>query len=176
MSKRTTVFHGQLFDVVRTRARDAQGALHDVEFVRSRDVVRVYAFSTDWRYAYLISERRPGYRRPRLRVISGGVDRGETPLQAAKRELREEAGLHATKLVRFHTSRQSLKVLVTVHHVLALGARKRYKQLLEPLERIAIRKVAVSKLSELVWNGSFAEDDVAFAILKIMRWRGREQG
>ncbi|MEP6717408.1 MAG: NUDIX hydrolase [Terriglobia bacterium] len=40
----------------------------------------------EWKYAV---------DRPSLEVVSGGVEPGEEPLEAAQRELREEAGLEA---------------------------------------------------------------------------------
>lgn len=44
----------------------------------------------------LVREYKYAIGRPSLEAIGGGIDPGETPLQAARRELREEGGLLAT--------------------------------------------------------------------------------
>lgn len=54
----------------------------------------VLAMSED-REVWLVREYKYAVGRPSLEVIGGGVDPGETPLEAAKRELKEEAGLTA---------------------------------------------------------------------------------
>jgi ADP-ribose pyrophosphatase len=46
---------------------------------------------------HLVREYKYALGRDSLEVISGGIDEGETPLAAAQRELREEAGLAAAE-------------------------------------------------------------------------------
>jgi ADP-ribose pyrophosphatase len=50
-------------------------------------------------FAHLTSEYRYAVERESVEVVSGGVEVGETPLEAAKRELREELGLEAREWV-----------------------------------------------------------------------------
>src|SRR5688500_18030787 len=46
---------------------------------------------------YLVREYKYAAGRDSLEVVSGAIDTGETPLEAARRELREEAGLIAAE-------------------------------------------------------------------------------
>jgi len=50
---------------------------------------------SDRHEVWLVREYKYAIRGPSLELIGGGIDPGETPLEAAQRELREEAGLIA---------------------------------------------------------------------------------
>ncbi len=54
---------------------------------------------TDSREALLIREFKYGVERDTLELISGAIEESESPLDAAKRELREEAGFEAAEWV-----------------------------------------------------------------------------
>ena len=50
-------------------------------------------------YAHLVDEFKYGVQRVSREVISGGLEPGETPLDTAKRELKEETGLDAREWI-----------------------------------------------------------------------------
>lgn len=62
-----------------------------------------------------------GLARPSIEVPGGHVDPGETPLAAARRELREETGITARRMTRLRTFIPSIKIQQSVHAFVAQG-------------------------------------------------------
>jgi ADP-ribose pyrophosphatase len=102
-----TIFEGGFFDVVRERVRYEDGSEHERQFARHPGAVAILAHD---------SERIFMVRQPResvdegdlLELPAGKLDaEAESPLDCARRELREEVGLRAarwTELKRIYTS------------------------------------------------------------------------
>ena len=90
-------FEGRLFDVRVDRVRLPNGRRTTREIVIAPDSVCIVPVDEDGN-VYLVRQ----YRKPPdtvlLEVVAGGVDEGESPEEAARRELQEEAGLTAESL------------------------------------------------------------------------------
>jgi ADP-ribose pyrophosphatase len=88
------VFKAELFTVreIEIEANKKKFIQHDV--IRN-PVVTVFALN-DNNEIYLISQFRRLLERTTLEAVAGFIDEGETPLIAAKRELKEEIGLQAS--------------------------------------------------------------------------------
>lgn len=86
------VYSGRIFTVRRDRLRSpATGRNHDFDIVDAPDWVNVVALTGDNR-VLLIRQYRAGTRSITTEIPGGTVDPGETPLEAARRELLEETG------------------------------------------------------------------------------------
>jgi len=81
---RERLFAGRVFDVVREDGKDV---------VVHAPAVAVVALDAD-DHVVLVRQPRAGARRQLLELPAGILDEGEEPLAAARRELREETGLH----------------------------------------------------------------------------------
>lgn len=95
-------WHGRIFDVERLRVELPDGSSGEREVVRHHGGAGVVAVR-DGRIC-LVRQHRVVVGRVTLEIPAGKVDPGEAPEDAAARELREEAGLVAGRLVPLLTS------------------------------------------------------------------------
>jgi ADP-ribose pyrophosphatase len=84
------VFEGVIFDVYKWSEKAFDGSTLIFEGLKRADTVSVIALSEG--QAYYCWQEQPG-REPFLSLFGGRVERGEDPLEGAKRELLEESGL-----------------------------------------------------------------------------------
>jgi ADP-ribose pyrophosphatase len=78
------LFEGKIFDVERREG---------LEVVVHGPAVAIVAVDRE-RHVTLVRQPRPAAGGPLLELPAGGVEPGESPLECARRELREETGLH----------------------------------------------------------------------------------
>ena len=96
------VFTGPVFSVESGVVKEPGGVRARRDVVRHSSSVAVLPVHPDGTIT-LIRQYRYAFRKRVIEIPAGRIDRGETPLQAAKRELREEIGLGARvweKIVR----------------------------------------------------------------------------
>lgn len=112
--------------------------LDDYPIIESRDWVCVVTVTTE-QEAVLVQQYRHGAERVTLEFVAGGVDPGEEPLAAARRELLEETGYEADEwqLLR-RVSPDTTRHGNTAHIYLATGARCVADQCLEPAEDVSV--------------------------------------
>src|SRR5262245_5889114 len=89
-----TVYHGKLLHVLEDQVRLPDGKTAQREYIRFPGAVMMVAF-LDARTILLERQFRYPLRRHFHEIPAGKIDRGEEPLAAARRELREECGYEA---------------------------------------------------------------------------------
>jgi ADP-ribose pyrophosphatase len=83
-----TVYDGKLIDVTVERWGE-----HEREIVEHPGAVAIVAVDTE-EHIWLVRQLREATRRELLELPAGTAEPGEDPLETARRELREECGLH----------------------------------------------------------------------------------
>lgn len=120
--------------------------------------------------ALLIREYAAGTHRYELGLVKGRIDAGETPEQAADRELKEEAGYGARSLVVLRQI--TLAPTYMTHATTLVLARDLYPERLigdepEPLEVVPCR---LDALHELILREEFSEGRSIAALFLVREW------
>ena len=113
-------------------------------------------------------QRRYGMRKPSVEVPGGHVDPGETPLEGARRELREETGLAASRLTHVVTCLVSIKVQQPMHVFLAEGL-KRGSRHLDADEEIECVRVPLDEAVERGIAGWIRHGPSLLALLAVAK-------
>ena len=116
--ERRLLYSDRYFDVVGLGAGDADGS-----FLASRPAVAVVAIDDDGGW-WFVREPAPAAASAAIVAVTGVVEGAETPTASADRELREELGRAAGRLVHVGTIRPWVKYLdLTVDVCAAIGLR-----------------------------------------------------
>ncbi len=121
-------------------------------------LIKVYRFTLD---------------REMIEAIAGGMDEGETPREAAERELREEAGITAGELIPLGVVDQLTEVVSSPNH-LFLARRLSFAPAdPEGSERITPIRVPLDEAVRWVMAGTVTQAASATLILKATHHLGR---
>ena len=115
---------------------------------------------------YLTEEYHYGVERVTVEAISGGIDKGETRLQAAKRELKEETGLTAKKWDYLGFVDPFTTVVVSPNHMFLARGLSQSTASPEETEKINVIKVPLKKAIKWVLEGKITHSATATLILK----------
>ncbi|MBN1772497.1 MAG: NUDIX hydrolase [Deltaproteobacteria bacterium] len=154
--------------LVRMRLRSPRtGRTHTFYELRFTDWVNVVALTDDGR-VLLIRQFRAGTRSVTLEIPGGLVEPGESPLAAARRELREETGYEAP------TWRPLGAVLPNpaiqgnrCHTFLACGAHRVGEPQLEAAEDIDVEPTPLAEIPALAASGAIDHTLVLSAFLRL---------
>jgi ADP-ribose pyrophosphatase len=115
---------------------------------------------------YLTKEYHYAVERVTIEVVSGGIEQGETKLEAAKRELREEAGLKAEKWIKLGIIDPFTASVVSPIELYLAQKISKVKETPEGTETMEIIKIPLKKAIQWVYEGKITESGSVVVILK----------
>jgi len=144
----------RVFSVHRVRARSPRtGGEHDFYTIDASDWVNIVALTPD-DCVVMVRQYRHGADRVTLETPGGMVDPGETPAQAAARELLEETGYAADEVVPLGGVNPNPALFSNrLHGFLARGARKVHEVRNESTEETHVELVPLARMREEVRAG-----------------------
>jgi len=137
--------------------------------LKGGDFVTIAAF-TKSKEAILVKQYRPGPEQVLVSFPEGAIEKGESPMIAAARELEEETGYRAKKIVLLKNFRMAYRVDQRIC-VLALDCEKTSVQQLDSTEFIEIFTLSIEKFTALLTNSaddSFTTVDAGFLALHFL--------
>ena len=159
-----TVYRGPVFSIESGILREPGGVRARRDIIRHSGSVAVLPVHDDGR-VMLIRQYRCAYGKMVIELPAGRIDRGETPLRAAKRELREEVGLGARsweRLLRILPSPGFCDETVTIYRATGFFASASEP---DPDERIEIRDLSLPAALDLVAKGRIEDAKTLVALL-----------
>ena len=123
----------------------------------------VSVLATDGNNVYLIKEYKYAIKKFSFLLPSGSVNKNETPLQSAKKELLEEAGLKAGKWTFLGTTHPfPTNITTTVYLYLARDV----KQIQQPEAGVSLYKFSLSKVKKMIDQNKITHSGSLICLLK----------
>ena len=158
------VFRGLIFDVYQWPQKMFDGTVEPFEMLRRKDSAMVIGVTTD-KKIIINDEQQPDTLR--YFALPGGViDKGETPLQAAKRELLEEAGYKAKEWMLWDERQVSGKIEWAAYTFIAKECEKIADIDPDPGEKIKTRLVSFDEFIDIVVRDDFRETEAKLRLLE----------
>ena len=122
-------------------------------------------------YFYFVEQYRYTIKSKLLAVVAGAIEKGEKPLAAARRELKEEAGITAKKLKKlgwFYSNygKSDQKAYVFLAENLKFGEQE--PDDLEKEGNIKVKKLKISEVKKLIKSGKIKDRDTLSAFCLFM--------
>ncbi|REJ78831.1 MAG: NUDIX hydrolase [Acidobacteria bacterium] len=165
----------RVFNVTKRNSVDENGREGTFYVIEAPDWINVIPVTKDGDII-LIKQFRHGTEEFTLEIPGGMVDEGESAQETASRELTEETGFVAGKMVYLGSSRPNPAIQSnTLHHFAALDCVESGEQAFDEHESIAVRRVSSHELDALIESGDIDHSLVLAGLLKFREFASKER-
>ena len=140
-------FEGIIFDVWQWEQEMFDGTTETFEILDREDTAEVIAIKDD---RIMLQDQEQPSKPPFLCLPGGRINRGEDPLDGAKRELLEESGFVSGEWELFHSIRPTSKLAWQIHVFIARDSEFKQDPQLDAGEKIETKWVTFDELLDLV--------------------------
>lgn len=135
------------------------------EVVEHNGAICVVAIDDD-EMVYFVKQYRYPFQRVMLEVPAGKIDKGETPIEAAHRELEEEIGMKATELIPMGEFYPSVAFLTEIIYMYIAKGLTPSEQRLDDDEFLRIEKMTLGEACDLIHKNEINDGKTIASVLK----------
>lgn len=163
-----TIYKARYFKVFK-RTIDRGGKTFIKDFIERNAVVLIIPYTANDE-VYIESQYRDALEKRMLEVVAGQIEEGEEPLETAKKELKEEAGLTAKTWHKLGIWDLSVNMKAKIH-VFAATDLEEGERVLEDEEDIDMLKLPFAQVLQKIENGEMTAASHIAALLFFNRMR-----
>lgn len=168
MIERKTIFEGRIINVYNDTVVLPNGKHSTREVVEHHGGVCVAAL-TERNTLLFVRQFRYPYGRVLLELPAGKLEKGEEPLAAGLRELEEECGVVAEKVIPMGEVYPTVAYCTEIIHLYLARGLKKTKQHLDEGEFLSVEEIELSKAVKLVMDGEITDSKTVALVLKTAR-------
>lgn len=158
------VFQGIIFDVYQWQQKMFDGSFETFEALKRPSTIQIIPVQEG---KILLSYEEQPNRNATYTFLGGRLEKAEVPLEGAKRELREEAGLESADWELFKVYENESKIDWSIYLFLARSCRKVAEPSLEVGEKIEVKEVDFEEFLKIVADESFWGQEIANDIFRM---------